>query len=79
MTPLVWYLTLVAYDPTSLAADPTSNWDWKEENVLIGSDVVSLFPSLSAENTAKAVKNQILKSSITWNNIDENWIRMYVH
>ena len=47
--------------------------------MLIGSDVVSLSPSLSAENTARAVKNQILKSPITWNNIDENWIRMYIH
>ena len=29
------------------------NWDWRSEWILIGSDVVSLFPSLSAENTAK--------------------------
>ena len=47
--------------------------------MLIGSDVVSLFPSLSAENTARAVKNQVLKSPIRWQNIDKNWIRMYIH
>ena len=33
-----------------------NDWDWRLEYMLIGSDVVSLFPSLTAENTAKAVR-----------------------
>ena len=46
---------------------------------LIGTDVVSLFPSLSSVNTAKAVRSQAMKSSITWENIDTRWLRLYVH
>ena len=55
-----------------LAANPNSDWDWRHDYVLIGSDVVSLFPSLSAENTARAVKNHKLKSPIVWTNIDKD-------
>ena len=33
------------------------NWDWRDEWILIGSDVVSLFPSLTADRTAKAVRS----------------------
>ena len=40
------------------------NWKWKEEMILLGSDVKSLFPSMSAELTGKAVRNQFEKSPI---------------
>ena len=34
------------------------NWSWDQDWILLGSDVKSLFPSLSAELTSKAVKRQ---------------------
>ena len=37
---------------------------------LVGSDVVALYPSLSAERTAKIVKNQIIKSRIKFEGFD---------
>ena len=54
------------------------SWDWRQEFVLLGSDVSALFPSLSASNTAKAVKTQILKSNIKWRNIDGKWLTLYL-
>ena len=54
-------------------------WDWRQEWTLIGSDVVSLFPSLTAENTSKCVRRQATKSDIEWTNIDEDWLRLYIH
>ena len=47
--------------------------------MLLGSDVVSLFPSLTAINTAKAVRAQAIKSSIIWENIDTKWLLLYIH
>ena len=54
-------------------------WDWRNEWTMIGSDVVSLFPSLTAVETAKAVRSQAMKCSIKWDNIDSRWLRLYVH
>ena len=48
-------------------------------NDVTGSDVVALFPSLSADVTSKIVRKQVTKSPITWQNIDHTWLRMYVH
>ena len=45
-------------------ASKGNEWDWREHWTLIGSDVISLFPSLTAENTAQAVKSQVLKSNM---------------
>ena len=56
-----------------------TDWDWREEMMLLGSDVVALFPSLSADVTSKIVRKQVTKSPITWQNIDHTWLRMYVH
>ena len=42
------------------------DWKWQEEMILLGSDVKSLFPSLSAERTGQAVRKQFEKSEITW-------------
>ena len=39
----------------------STKWDWRKEYMLLGSDVISLFPSLSAEKTACAVRNQLEK------------------
>ena len=55
------------------------SWDWREDWVLLGSDVVSLFPSLSAEQTSKIVRGQVSKSDMKWENIDDKWLRLYVH
>ena len=46
---------------------------------MLGSDVVPLFPSLSARNTAKIVREQVQKSPITWQKIDIDWLRLYIH
>ena len=55
------------------------HFDWREEKRLIGSDVVSMFPSLSKENTALAVRRQAQKSPIIWKNIDKEWLGLYIH
>ena len=34
--------------------------------------------TLSAKNTVKAVKNQILKSTIEWGSIDNKWLTLYL-
>ena len=47
--------------------------------MLLGSDVVSLSPSLRAKNTSKIVRDQVRKSPITWQNIDHTWLRLYIH
>ena len=51
-----------------LREDP--EYDWRRKFLLLGTDVVSLFPSLSAENTAYAVKKQAEKAVIKWEEID---------
>ena len=54
-------------------------WDWRNDWMMVGSDVVSLFPSLTAENTARIVRSQAEKIPIHWENIDTKWLRMYIH
>ena len=54
-------------------------WDWKKEWMLLGSNVVSLFPSLSAQNTARIVREQLRKCPISWRNIDDTWLRLHLH
>ena len=61
-----------------LPIDGSTEWDWRQDYVLLGTDVTALFPSLSAVNTGKAVKSQILKSSIKWENIDKKWLTLYL-
>ena len=58
--------------------DNIESWDLRQELILLGSDVSALFPSLSASNTAKSVKSQILKSNIEWRNIDGKWLTLYL-
>ena len=55
------------------------NWDWRKEMSLIGTDVVALFPSLSAERTVKSVRRQAEKSEIIWENVDYKWLSLYIH
>ena len=55
------------------------DWDWREDWTLLGSDVVSLFPSLSAERTSKCVRRQAESCGIKWNEIDDEWLRLYIH
>ena len=47
--------------------------------MLLGSDVKALFPSMSAEKSAIAVKNQVKKIKMEWLNIDDQWLRLYIH
>ena len=47
--------------------------------MLIGSDVSALFPSLTRDRTAKAVRRQTEKAGIQWENIDSKWLRLYIH
>ena len=53
--------------------------DWRENFMLIGSDVTALFPSLSAHRTAKCVREQVRKSCIKWENVDPMWVCLYIH
>ena len=53
--------------------------DWRQHRTLIGSDVVSLFLSLTATETGKAVRSQVLKSLVKWENIDSKWLRLYIY
>ena len=46
--------------------------------ILLGSDVKSLFPSMSAEETGKSVRKQFEKSSIEWKNVDWGLVTLYV-
>ena len=61
------------------ASSGAENWDWRNDMMLLGSDVVALFPSLSADMTAEIVRRQVVKSPITWFNVDHTWLRLYVH
>ena len=56
-----------------------ATYDWREHFLLLGTDVVSLFPSLSAEKTGYAVRKQVEKSEIIWTEIDYEWLALYVH
>ena len=47
--------------------------------MLLGTDVKALFPSLSAQRTGKAVRQQVEKSLIKWEEIDEDWLTLYIH
>ena len=58
--------------------DQQAEWDWRDEFILLGTDVTALFPSLSAENTAKSVRSQVEKSSVRWDNIDKKWLTLYI-
>ena len=46
---------------------------------MLGSDVEALFPSLSAKRTARIVREQVIKSNIIWENIDSQWLCLYIH
>ena len=47
--------------------------------MLLGSDVVSLFPSQSSERTSASVRRHAEKSDIKWENIDVDWLLLYIH
>ena len=54
-------------------------WYLRKSWTLIGSDVVPLFPSLSAERTPIAVRAQAMKSDIKWENIEDRRLRLYIY
>ena len=51
---------------------------WREDFVLLGTDVTALFPSLSAEKTGRAVRLQVEKSDMIWEELDEIWLSLYI-
>ena len=48
------------------------------EVTLIGNDVTALYPSLSAENTARIIRDEIMKSEIKFEGFDTNRGRAYL-
>ena len=56
----------------------TDYYDWETDYMMIGTDVKSLFPSLSALKTGESVRKQFSKSNIKWNNVDWNLVTLYV-
>ena len=54
------------------------NWKWTDDLIMLGSDVKSLFPSLTAKETGRAVRRQFEKSKIKWTNIDWKLITLYI-
>ena len=50
--------------------DDSKDWDWRDHYVILGSDVVSMFPSVEPNMTAEAIRAQIEKSRVSWDNID---------
>ena len=55
------------------------DWDWTRDYILLGSDVKSLFPSLSVKNTGKSVREQFeKKSDINWANVDWRSVTLYI-
>ena len=55
------------------------NYDWRDEYILLGTDVKALFPSMSAERSGKAVRKQVEKSQIVWEEVDDMWLTLYIH
>ena len=55
---------------TSKEAIPEAIQDFGQEMVIIGGDVVSLYPNLKIEDVAKDVKEALLQSKLTWQNVD---------
>ena len=53
-------------------------WDWREKYALLGTDVQSMFPSLSPDRTAEAIRCQVEKSLIIWENIDQKTLTLYI-
>ena len=62
----------------SIKPNDDKSWDWRDELLLLGTDVTALFPSLSAKNAAKALRSQLEKSNIEWRNIDCPWLTLYL-
>ena len=44
--------------------------DFETEMVLVGSDVVSLYPNLEVDKVVDCVREAVLKSNIKWEEID---------
>ena len=65
-------------DKVKREIEKDENYDWRDEYVLLGTDVISLFPSMSAERTGEAIRKQVERSSIKWEEIDEKWLTLYI-
>ena len=49
---------------------PEQIQDYEREMVIIGSDVVSLYPNLEVEGVVQRVKEAIMESDMKWDNFD---------
>ena len=56
----------------------TANWDWREHFVTLGSDVKSLFPSLSPDRCLESIRSQVEKSKLSWESIDMKELVLYI-
>ena len=54
------------------------NFVWRRKYVLLGTDVIFLFPSMTAERTVKSVRGQVKKSPMKWKDIDTDWLMLLV-
>ena len=53
-------------------------WDWREHYMMLGTDVVSLFPSLSPDNSAECIRKQVVVSNLKWENINIEKLLLYI-
>ena len=58
---------------------PTESENKEEEMSLVGSDVVALFPSITAERSARIVRDEIQRSEITFEGFDDEKARTYIY
>ena len=65
-----WVESDIDREILSTEALPEHLQDYETNMVLVGSDVVNLFPSLEVESVVKEVKEAIKKSKIKWEEID---------
>ena len=65
------------YQEDKVPEDPTE--DEYEEMSLVGSDVVALFPSITAERSARIVREEIERSEIMFEGFDDEKARAYIN
>ena len=55
---------------TSLEMLPEDRQDFSSPMVLVGSDVVSLYPNLDVSKVSKVMYEAVLESDMSWDNVD---------
>ena len=52
--------------------------DWDKEMVIIGMDVVALFPSMTSENSGQIIRSQIFNSGMTVEGLNYRLLSLYI-